>query len=244
MNKNTYINEEHIVAFLDGEMQIGSEIKAAMKADTDLAAVALEHRILQRVFRSSAHDSRFQLSAEVDTQTQAVLREALRTSRNEVRLPQRAADAMPIRTPRIPAVKQLWFRRSAIGFAFALLLGTIVILTNTKDVIHTPEVAIQTPTTSPVNAPQTTVDVVKPESQLPVQSEKPIATTATKNVNGTANSSANANASRSEQPKNIAATITTPTESAHDPADIMISRRFAKLLKETPVVEVTQQDRM
>ena len=236
MNKNTY-NEEYIVAYLDGELQAGTEIKAAVKADADLAVAAMEHTILQRIFRSSANDSRFQLSAETDKKTVAALREALRTSRGEVRLPSRAVDAPMVRTPRMPAFKELWFKRSAVGFALALLLGAVFFMTNTKDVVNTPQVAMQTPTTAPVVTPQA------PE----VQTSQPAAQTApavVKNVNGSANSSAKANATRSEQPKNIAATVTPTEPAASNPADVMISRRFAKLLKDTRVVEITQQDRM
>jgi hypothetical protein len=247
MNKNTYLNEEHIVAYLDGEVALaGKEVRAALAADPELAKAALDYHGLQKAFAASSRDGRFALTSEIDRKTLKALRETLRTSRGEVRMPERAADAMPVRQVRTPLVKQLWFKRSSIGLAFAMLLGALFISVTRNDIKVEPSVAdkgtaISAPLASQEkpSLPQTAAssEVQSPAKAVPasVKTEAP----AMKAPAGTQVAANKVETTPSAQ--NVAQAAATP---ANDPQDIMISRRYAKMIKETRVVEVTQQDKM
>lgn len=232
MNKNTYLNEEHIVAYLDGELDVTArEVKTALAGDKELAHAALEYHVMAKAFARSASDERFMLTAEADKKAMAALRKEL-AKKQLVDAP----PAHPIRTT-APMIKQMWFRRTSIGVAFALLLGVLWTSFPKNDIQVHPTIALEQPKDSPVastpivgtEAPvlaDVAVPTAKTTSVTPKQTRKNVSTVATEKA--------------PIAKENIAAT----SEEVSTPTDVMISRRYAKLVKETPVIEITQQDKM
>jgi hypothetical protein len=249
MNKNTYLNEEHIVAYLDGEVALaGKEVRAALAADPELAKAALDYHGLQKAFAASAGDKRFALTEEIDRKTLKALRETLRTSRGEVRIPERSADAMPVRSVRTALVKQLWFKRSSIGLAFAVLLGALFFSLTRNDIKVEPSVADKgTSVTAPLASqekPSLPQSAVSSEVQSPAKAvPSSVKTEEAPEMKAPAATPVSANKAETTTPsaQNVAQAAPAP---ASDPEDIMISHRFAKMIKQTRVVEVTQQDKM
>lgn len=232
MNKNTYLNEEHIVAYLDGELNVtGREVKTALVGDKELAQAALEYHAMSKAFARSASDDRFMLSAEADKLAMAALRKEL-AKKTLVDAPL----AHPSRTT-IPMLKQMWFRRTTVGVAFALLLGAVWFTFPKNDIMVEPTVAtnqVQSVTPAPIastDAPAT-ADVTVPS----IQTKSVAVKTTAKNITTTSTEKAPvANQNIAQQ---------TATEEVSAPTDVMISRRYAKLVKATPVIEITQQDKM
>jgi len=233
MNKNTYLNEEHIVAFLDGELNVnGREVKTALATDKELAQAALEYHAMSKAFARSASDDRFMLTAEADKLAMAALRKEL-SKKTLVDAPA----AHPSRAT-IPMLKQMWFRRTSVGIAFAMLLGAVWFTFPKNDIVVEPTVATnqvqQSVTPAPIASVETptTTDATVPSTQTKSVAVK----TTAKNVTPTSTVKAPvAN-------QNIA--HETATEEVSAPTDVMISRRYAKLVKATPVIEITQQDKI
>ncbi len=232
MNKNTYLNEEHIVAFLDGELNVtGREVKTALATDKELAQAALEYHAMAKAFARSASDDRFMLTAEADKLAMAALRKEL-----SKKMLVDAPAAHPSRAT-IPMLKQMWFRRTTIGIAFALLLGVVWFTFPKNDIMVEPTVAtnqVQSVAPAPIASvePAASTDVTVPSTQTKSVAVK----TTTKNV--TTTSTVKAPVAN----QNIA--HETATEEVSAPTDVMISRRYAKLVKATPVIEITQQDKI
>lgn len=233
MNKNTYLNEEHIVAYLDGELNVtGREVKTALAGDKELAQAALEYHAMSKAFARSASDDRFMLTAEADKLAMAALRKEL-AKKTLVDAPA----AHPSRTT-IPMLKQMWFRRTSVGVAFALLLGIVWFTFPKNDIMVEPTVATndthQTVTPAPIASvdASATAEVATPTVQTKSVTVKPTA----KNITTTSTEKAPV------AEKNIAQQ--TATEEVSAPGDVMISRRYAKLVKATPVIEITQQDKI
>ncbi len=232
MNKNTYLNEEHIVAYLDGELDVTArEVKTALASDKELAHAALEYHVMAKAFARSASDERFMLTAEADNKAMAALRKEL-AKKQLVDAP----PAHPMRTA-APMIKQMWFRRTSIGVAFALLLGVLWTSLPKNDIQVQPTIALEQPKDSPVastpivgtEAPvlaDVAAPTAKTTSVTPKQTRKNVSTVATEKA--------------PIAKENIAAA----SEEVSTPTDVMISRRYAKLVKETPVIEITQQDKM
>jgi anti-sigma factor RsiW len=232
MNKNTYLNEEHVVAYLDGELNVtGREVKTALAGDRKLAQAALEYHAMSKAFAHSASDDRFMLTAEADKLAMAALRKEL-SKKTLVDAPA----VHPSRTT-IPMLKQMWFRRSTVGVAFALLLGVVWFSFPKNDIMVEPTVATnQIQTSAPAPIASTEAPAVA-DATIPSTQTKSVAVkTTTKKVTTTSTEKAPvAN-------QNIAHQTTTEEVSA--PGDVMISRRYAKLVKATPVIEITQQDKI
>lgn len=233
MNKNTYLNEEHIVAFLDGELNVtGREVKTALAGDKELAQAALEYHAMSKAFARSASDDRFMLTAEADKQAMAALRKEL-AKKTLVDAPA----AHPSRAT-IPMLKQMWFRRTSVGVALALLLGIVWFSFPKNDIMVEPTVATNQVQPSVTPAPIASVDVpATADVAIPTVQTRSVAVKLTaKNVSVTSTEKAPVAS------QNIAQQ--TATEEVSAPDDVMISRRYAKLVKATPVIEITQQDKI
>jgi hypothetical protein len=246
-NQAPYITEEHVVAWLDGELQADGEIRQALKQDSDLEQSAKEYSALSKAFAHSRTDNRFILPAATDSRVYAALKKELSRNRKAIRTPERAPNAAPIPNSISTGerMRKLWVRRSSYALALALLLGIVWIsfdkpseapTTASKiEVSPTPQeptanisgsepaetVPSEQPTPTPMAAP-----VSKP--QAPAEKLRSLAMSETAPV---------AEVQKQEAPK--------PAVSEEpDPAAVMISHRYAKLIKATPTVVVTEQDKM
>ena len=123
-SNNHTITDEHIVAYLDGELNASPEFKRELSADPALATAAKEYAAIGNAMAGSRADSRFMLSASVDGRTKKMLADSLAKSRKAVRTAAAAPNAAPIRSvPATRSIKFIWARRASVGFAFATLLA-------------------------------------------------------------------------------------------------------------------------
>ena len=238
---NNGISEEHIVAYLDGELNVNGEMREAL-GDTELRHVAKEYAALKKVFAGSASESRFLLNKASDARARAFLQNVLHGNKMAP-----DADAIPLVRTQTTRTKMFWAKRSAIGFALALFLGALWFTMKPSDSTDAP-VIVSAP--SPQEQVQPNL-VPAPTTQEPIAnvSEAPAS-----QQNVAANSTQVVAAKRTSK-KVAPAEISSPAPPAEQanivahqqeeqPADIMISRRYAKLIKNVRVVEITQQDKM
>lgn len=241
---NNGISEEHIVAYLDGELNVNGEMREAL-GDAELLHTAKEYGMLKKIFAKSSRESRFQLTASADANTRNYIASVLRTKSNMA--PDR--DAVPMSRPAPATVtKKFWAKRSAIGLVLALFLGVLWFATRPNDEIMTPS-----PVADTAPAPQ----VAEPGAPAANTPASQLAEAPATNVDVATHSTPATHVKRSTEKKansgtqNIAAAPVVEEKPAvvasrmeEQPNDIMISRRYAKLIKNVRVVEVTQQDKM
>jgi hypothetical protein len=237
---NNGISEEHIVAYLDGELNVNGEMREAL-GDTELRQVAREYATLKKIFARTASEPRFLLSKTSDTRALAYLQSVLR---GNVRMAP-DANAVPGSQATTIRTKKFWAKRSTIGFALALLLGALWFTFK--------------PNEAPV--PSIVDTVVEPRQIQPAPSVQPTPEVAVNNTPATTTSDVSLTVNRPTATKKssnkqvvaVTNTIDAPVQKEanivanqqeEQPADIMISRRYAKLIKNVRVVDVTQQDKM
>ena len=256
MKNQQHISDEHIVAFLDGELEASPNFEREIRSDKVLVQVTKEYSAIGKAMAMSQSDPRFTLSANIDLRTKNMLAGTLATSRGAVRTASPAPSAAPVRSvPAQRSIKYLWVKRTSIGMAFALLLGVLWFnfegkneqLTQVPVPHNSPSVREQG--TQPIPATAVPTDSrsnqlasgsnVAPVIAAPTQSHSnPV-----KNVNASQKKGSDLLATNVLSQIEAPPTATNVNEQA-DPADVMISHRYAKMIKATRVVEITQQDRM
>ena len=246
MKTTPYITEEHIVAWLDGEI-VGAEFDSALKQDATLAKASEEYGGLTRVFSASKADKRFALSAATNERVRAALEQEISTSRKTVRMPERASNAAPVRTAPAERVRKIWVRRSTIAIAFALLLGIFWFGTRSN--------TDNAPATATVTAPSQPSAPIVPAPSV-TATEQPAATPAPVASNVSTPQPTDHHAVMQKQqtpdltPQQVAETVAPPAQNTatpaqeNDPAAVMASHRYAKLVKATPTVVISQLDKM
>src|SRR5688572_28415129 len=137
---NNGISEEHIVAYLDGELNVNGEMREAL-GDAELRHVAREYATLKKVFAGSASDSRFLLNKASDTRALAFLQNVLRGNKMAP-----DAEAIPLVRPQTTRTKMFWAKRSAMGFALALFLGALWLTLKPTDGTYAPVIVSAPPT--------------------------------------------------------------------------------------------------
>ncbi len=258
MKKMTpYITEEHIVAHLDGELEAGSEFNESVASSSELRSAMNEYAALDRAFALSRTDRRFSLGPKADARVRAALEQEIARTRKTVRMPERAPIAEPVKgSPAIERSKKIWVRRSSYALAL-LLLGCFVWFGTHTGSPEQPRTAtlephsaaapaaVETPTvpatTNSVAASPATDHVSSPAPSATHRSAPASIASETKNdlANNTESSVTNVSDARhSTETDDASVTVD------HDPAAIMASHRFAKLIKATPPVVITQQDKM
>jgi hypothetical protein len=248
--QNPLITDEHIVAYLDGELEVSRNFTRDLRADSELLNSAKEYAALGKAFLISSSDSRFMLSAQLDSKTEKLLADSIAKSRKTVRTAEAAPSAAPARsTPAPRTIKYLWAKRVGMGFALAGLAVSLWFNFNRSSDLIT-----QVPVQQPSSKTEASPSQPTPQTQVP-----PSEQFAAKTGNETSSAPATTTApkvtrenSHNTAQKNIAANTTSQTEAPpvihevvkEDPADIMISHRYAKMIKATKAVEVTQNDRV
>jgi hypothetical protein len=247
MNKRL-ITDEHIVAYLDGELHVSPDFERDLRADPALASAAKEYAAIGKVFAASSAESRFMLSSRIDASARKMLANVIRKARKEVRIAAPAPNAAPERlVTAVRNIKYLWAKRTAMGFALAGLAISLWFNFNGKNEQIT---QVPVPHPSKVTAPEQIAPPV-------MTTETPSAAQYAAKTPEMSNYAAHAKivtSSPVETKNDIAANNTTPqAEAPHsiseqpakaDPADMMISRRYAKMIKATRAVEVTEEDRV
>ena len=248
-NEAPYLSEEHIVAWLDGELKADGEIRQALKQDAVLQTAAKEYAAISNTFATSSHDSRFVLPAAVDARTIKALKQEI-TRNRKVFVPERAPDAAPIAKPSTAdRMRKVWVRRTSYALALALLLGGLWFGMQSND---------RTPVTATNENPMTAPTTVTPDNNSVVSQQQSSSTS----IPNTTVSNESRSTNREPRPVAVSHTATIPdskaiaeapqptpaaaqqTAEANDPAAVMISHRYAKLIKATPTVVVSQTDKM
>ena len=247
MKQNPRITDEHIVAYLDGELNVSKDFERELRADPALAQAADEYSAIGKAMASSRADSRFMLSASFDASTKKMLAQGLSKSRGEVRTAAPAPSAAPVRSvPATRSIKFMWARRTSVGFAFAALLAFLWFNMGSKN-----EQITQVPVPHPSAPVEQTVPAATPEAIA----TQPAQLAAATDIQSHQGALALHTVKNTEVSKNIKDLATTPANQSEipsavkeevkpDPADIMISHRYAKMIKATRAVEITDQDRM
>lgn len=250
MKENPRITDEHIVAYIDGELHVSQEFERELRAEPSLARAADEYAAIGRVFYASRADNRFMLSSKVDARTKKMLADSLAASRKAVRTAAPAPNAAPVRSiPARRSVNFVWAKRASVGFAFASLLAFLWFNFTGKNeqitqvpvpVSSSPKAPVLQEQPAPV-APEINNQPALVASNITGQSATPIPVK--KNLELAKHPASNDLAANTMSPSE-APRAATNEQAKTDPADVMISHRYAKMIKSTPVVEVTEQDRM
>ena len=247
-----YISEEHIVAWLDQELVADNDFRSSIEQTPALKTAASEYAAISEAIVRSKSDKRFGLSPSVDSRVRASLQQELSRNRKTVRTPERAPNAQPIPNTSTPdRSKRILVRRTSYALAFALLLCAVWfgLPTQNQPTTASNVVSQQTPVAqAPVNIsnvePTPTVSVANNNMTAVVESpvtSAPIKHNSNRSVASNVAQHPVEPTSQQNQPTTLP--IASTTEQA-DPAGMMISHRFAKLVKATPAVVVNQQDRM
>ena len=197
-------------------------------------------------------DERFMLSASIDASTKKMLARAVKAQK-PIRTASPAPSAAPVRNvPAQRSIKYLWAKRTSMGFAFAALLAFLWMNFNGKDQQIT-QVPVPNINKAPVPeqqiAPVTPQVTPAPVGELAVSSSEQMHSTSApsipvrKNVEPVKHSQTNDLATNTTS-QNEAPQATTAAQQKEDPADVMMSHRYAKMIKATRMVEVTDQDKM
>jgi hypothetical protein len=242
-NEAPYMTEEHIVAWLDGELQADGEVRQALKQDPALKAAARDYAGLSNAVTRSMSDARFVLPAAVDARVHAALESEIARNRKAVRVPQRAADAEPITKPStVDRMKKVWIRRTSYAAVLALLIGGLWLGLQSKD--ESPVTAYAPKEEAPASQP----NAVIAESTPAVSEPAPAVSNEPKAANHQSRTMAvNHTLASNEKPvvtEPAPAPAAQQTAEVTDPAAIMISHRYAKLIKSTPTVVVSQSDKI
>jgi negative regulator of sigma E activity len=249
MNKQQrIITDEHIVAYLDGELHVSPDFERDLRSDPALARSAKEYAVIGKIFAASRGDNRFMLSSQVDSTAKKMLANVIRKSRKEVRVAAPAPNAAPERLVTVVRnIKYLWAKRAAMGFALAGLAVSLWFNFNGKNeqITQVPVPHPSTVTAPEQIAPPATTTEVLPSTQYAVKTGH--------QTNSVAATLPQKDITASENKKDVAVNTTSQTEAPPsrngqetkaDPADMMISRRYAKMIKATRAVEVTNEDRV
>ncbi len=260
MKKTTpNISEEHIVAWLDQELVADNNFRSNIEQTPALKTAASEYAAISEAIAHSMSDKRFALSPSVDSRVRASLEQELARNRKTVRTPERAPNAQPIPNNSPDRSKRILVRRTSYALAFALLLGVIWFGMPTQNQPSQHEattasngVSQPTPVAqAPVNISNTEATPTAPiaTNNSTAATESPVTSAPTKHnsaqvmASNTPSQVKRSVVPTAQQNQPTPEPIASTTEQA-DPAGMMISHRFAKLVKATPAVVVNQQDRM
>jgi negative regulator of sigma E activity len=239
-----HITDEHIVAYLDGELNVSPEFERELRANPVLHQAVSEYVVIAKAMAASSSDARFMLTAPIDARAKKVL-SGISKSRKAVRSAAPAPNAIPARSvPATRSIKFLWAKRATIGFAFASLLALLWVNFGGKNEQIT-QVPVPIMKSAPAPAQQTPAPAALPTTDSP---KGQVAT----NDNTQNHTAPTLSVKKNLVSEDLATNTMSPEapraathdEEKIDPAGIMISHRYAKMIKSTPVVEVTQQDRM
>ncbi len=251
-NKAPKITEEHIVAWLDGELSANGIASESLDNPAAFRA-AREHAAINAAFEASAADKRFVLPASLDARVRASLAKEISTTRKTPRTPAAMPAAAPIPGNRQNDLKKIWIRRSSYALALLLLVGLWFGLNQNKPQqiaeVSAPSSTPQGESAAPaITAPsnQTQQATEQHVAEAPVTHTTEPAANHRQSVHqdiAVTNTPVTPVITNAPQPA-PAAEQSVASNTEEDRAAIMISHRYAKLIKATPAVEVSQQDKM
>jgi|GEM_PF-2477237 len=247
----TTTTEELIVQYLDGELvrkELETVLFDRLSHSEDARALLREYLVVRGAIRQSRADERFQLSNDLDARTRRRIEQMFEsveaggfdiTSVDENgRLADRSAIASSAATRRL---KQWSLRPSYAMLALLLAIGTTWFLSRTTE----NKGAKPSAQTQGINAPGSQMAVAPPSNSAPEVAAKPEALPQ-RNSRITLTRSAakrvNPAPSLAQNPQVPAANSAAPATEP-DPADLMLSRRYAKAIEAASKHEVVVSGR-
>jgi negative regulator of sigma E activity len=241
--------EELIVQYLDGELvrkELETMLFERLAESAQARTLLREYLTVRGAIRSSLEDDRFQLSSELDTRTRARIEQMLEQGAAEkmpVMASRLAADAPPVRTSPVERSLNRWALRPSLALlALLLAIGTTWFVTRSTS----PQLADNQPQVSSEPQPAANGLPSAPIAQVPTVMSKPVVhevihyvrIPVMQKVSPFNSLAQNAPAAASVQPQKQSETA--------DPADIMISHRYAKILnaEEKHEIVVSSRDRL
>jgi len=238
--------EELIVQYLDGELQrkeLETVLFERLAKQEDARQLLREHLVIRGAIRSSMSDERFELSDDLDHRTRARIEEALKALPTSTGLP----DAEPLRVDPTKRRLQRWaVRPSYAALALLLAIGATWFVTRSS-VTPVSDVAQNAPSQAAPAASQpnttsssTLVPTATTESPKVIVKERIVEKPVVKYVSVPRSPS-------QDMAQNTTTAVSSPTVKPDESAaDLMISNRYAKLLKATTKQEVvvTSHDRL
>jgi hypothetical protein len=226
--------EELIVQYLDGELhrkELESVLFGRLAESEEARTMLHEHLVLRGAIRASANDERYQLSESLDTRTRDRIEQALKISQ----------PAPAIRTDAVTRRTQRWVLRPSLAALLLLLsVGTTWFVTRS--------------TTAPqiVTAPQVAQTQSAPAPSVQSSSVNITAPTATEETHSAVTHQAVKShvVAKEATPQFAQNTVAAPkVEEKQDeitPADLMISKRFSRILNavEKHEIVVNSKDRL
>ncbi|MEI8133587.1 MAG: hypothetical protein WCH46_00750 [bacterium] len=246
--KKHIITDEHIVAYLDGELSATQEFEQELRSNPTLASAVAEYKILASAMARSGVDNRFMLSKEVDRKTKNILLGAMADARKAAVVPARAPIASEKLVTAVRNVKYLWAKRTAMGFVLAGLAVSVWFNFNVRNEMITqvpvstsPSVSTPTQSVPAAVAPTTTTS-----NDVALNATQHLTSNVGTSVRHQAATPVQQSITKTDFAVNTSTVAEAPpqTQTKVDPADIMISHRYAKLIKETRAVAVTDQDKV
>jgi hypothetical protein len=243
---STTTTEELIVQYLDGELQrreLETVLFERLAKSEEARRMLREHLVIRGAIRNSMEDERFELSDDLDMRTRARIEEALNALPTSTGL----GDAEPIRVDPTRRRLQRWAVKpsyAALALLFAIGATWFVTrstVTTVSDVAQNAPVQQAPAEPQPsVDAPATLQPAASTESPKVVVKERIVEKPVIKYVTVPKSSA-------QDIAQNSSTAVSSPTVKPEESAaDLMISNRYAKLLKATSKQEVvvTSHDRL
>ncbi|HWF44022.1 MAG TPA: hypothetical protein VG537_05230 [Candidatus Kapabacteria bacterium] len=258
--------EELIVQYLDGELvrkELETMLFERLAQSAEARMLLREYLTVRGAIRSSLEDERFQLSSDLDARTRSRIEQMLEHGVLESASPAMnfEGDAPAVRTNAVDRSLKLSARRSGAyrwslrpgiaALALLLAIGTTWFLTRSTTTSSPQMAAHSTPSVSPQTAPVSTANKTpsapieqyasantttpaKPDVREIIRYVEVPAKRGAQPAASIAQNAPAASAAQQQQPE------------ADDPAAIMISHRYAKILgaEEKHEIVVSSQDRL
>jgi hypothetical protein len=217
--------EELIVQYLDGEL-VRNELEAVLferlATSEEARGLLREHLVLRGAIRNAYETADFQLSSDLDARTRQRIEQMLEAMES------RPVDAAPIRTNAVARRMQRWSLRPSLAMLALLLAvgGTWLLTRGTTPEVKT--IAQAQPTTPASIAQQHAATVISYGSET----AKPVIITRIVKVPAKHVESAPSFA------QNTVQSAPAPKPAEEDPADVMLSRRYSKMINAAAKHEV------
>ncbi len=250
--------EELIVSYLDGELmrkELEVELFERLATHADARKILREYLVVRGAIHASESDARFQLSASVDQRTRARLQSMLTSVPQLEAAPviqPRSEDHVIVATVATDRRMKTWTKRLSPALLLLLLaIGSTWYLTHSADQQNQVVVAHngmqKSATTNDVAANQANSAAAIPAPQAqnaPAQAQPAERIKIVKEYIVAPQATTQAPSHAGEVAQNSVAAPQTATKTEDDPKDVMASHRFAKLIRNTRSINVTQQDRL
>ncbi len=239
----TTTTEELIVQYLDGELvrkELESVLFDRLSHSEEARALLREYLVVRGAIRQSRADERFQLSSDLDARTRSRIEQMFESIEaggfdmasvdENGRLADRAAIATSATSRRL---KQWSLRPSYAFLALLLAIGTTWFLTRTTVENNGAQQTGQTHMTAPtqrtaVASPSAAPGVTMEKAEVPA----PRAASMKPAIHASANRVTPAPSFAQNMPATATSSAqAAPPKAQPDPADVMLSQRYAKLIE-------------